>query len=117
MGSDLKASGLDRVQVAYIMGHQATSSVDVYGNAKTARGGRSLPKPSADADLSKVRQDHSEPPAANEASIEAPAVPQTPAQIAAGKNNLGAGLEKNLKSISSFHNQETQQGQGFEPGR
>ncbi|MEH8130446.1 site-specific integrase, partial [Aeromonas veronii] len=32
MGSELKASGLDRQRIAYIMGHQATSSVDKYGN-------------------------------------------------------------------------------------
>lgn len=37
MGSNLKASGMDRRQVAYLMGHQATASVDVYGNKRSAR--------------------------------------------------------------------------------
>jgi len=63
LGSELKASGIDRAQVAYVMGHQSTESVDRYGNAKTARGGRVLPKPEAGADLSRIRVDHSEPPA------------------------------------------------------
>lgn len=62
MGSELKASGLDRVQVAYLMGHQSTDSVSVYGNARAARGGRVLPKPAVGADLSRIRETHSEPP-------------------------------------------------------
>ncbi|HDY84299.1 hypothetical protein LCGC14_0700460 [marine sediment metagenome] len=41
MGSDLKASGIDRKTVAYLMGHRATQSVNVYGNRRTA-GGRSI---------------------------------------------------------------------------
>lgn len=64
LGSELKASGMDRAQVAYVMGHQSTKSVDRYGNAKTARGGRVLPKPDAGADLSRIRVDHKKPPAA-----------------------------------------------------
>lgn len=38
LGSDLKASGLSRVEVAYIMGHQSTKSVSVYGDKRTASG-------------------------------------------------------------------------------
>lgn len=60
MGSDLKASGLDRREVAYIMGHQATGSVDQYGNSRTARGGGRLPRAAAGADLSAVRETHNE---------------------------------------------------------
>lgn len=37
MGSDLKASGMDRAEVAAIMGHQSIDSVDVYGNSKTSQ--------------------------------------------------------------------------------
>ncbi|MFM5276678.1 site-specific integrase, partial [Aeromonas caviae] len=59
MGSELKASGLDRQRIAYIMGHQATSSVDKYGNRKSANG-NVLPTCPADADLSHIRTTHAE---------------------------------------------------------
>lgn len=38
LGSNLKASGLDRVSVAYIMGHQSTKSVSVYGDRRKGNG-------------------------------------------------------------------------------
>jgi integrase len=64
MGSDLKASGLNRVAVAYIMGHQSTASVNVYGNKRLGNGGRSLPMAADNADLSQIRELHtSKPPA------------------------------------------------------
>lgn len=62
MGSDLKASGLSRTEVAYIMGHQSTESVDRYGNAKTARKGAMCPRADKGADMSHVRVDHKAPP-------------------------------------------------------
>jgi integrase len=62
MGSDLKASGLSRVEVAYVMGHQSTESVDRYGNAKTARKGAVCPRADKEADMSHVRIDHKAPP-------------------------------------------------------
>ena len=37
MGSDLKASGMIRTEIAAIMGHQSVDSVDVYGNSKTSQ--------------------------------------------------------------------------------
>ncbi|HEC60186.1 hypothetical protein LCGC14_1021920 [marine sediment metagenome] len=37
MGSDLKASGMNRIEIAAIMGHQSVDSVDVYGNSKTSQ--------------------------------------------------------------------------------
>jgi integrase len=47
-GSNLKASGLDRVTVAYLMGHQSTKSVEVYGNRRSASGSTLLrPEPAA----------------------------------------------------------------------
>jgi integrase len=64
MGSDLKASGLSRVEVAYIMGHQSTESVDRYGNAKTARKGAMCPRADKEADMGHVRVDHKAPPGA-----------------------------------------------------
>lgn len=62
LGSELKASGLDRLRIAYLMGHQATASVDRYGNRKTAKGGV-LPGCPADADLSHIRVTHDLPSA------------------------------------------------------
>lgn len=62
MGSDLKASGLSRVEVAYIMGHQSTESVDRYGNARTARKGAMCPRADKAADMSQVRELHKQPP-------------------------------------------------------
>lgn len=60
MGSDLKASGMDRRKIAYLMGHQATSSVDVYGNRRTARGGRVLPRLPLAQSLAHIRVNHNE---------------------------------------------------------
>ena len=60
MGSELKASGMDRREVAYIMGHQATGSVDQYGDRRTARGGARLPRAAVGASLSAVRETHNE---------------------------------------------------------
>ena len=70
MGADLKASGIGRDELAYIMGHQSTESADRYGNPRTARGGRVLPKPDAEADLSGIRIDHGNPPSAPSADVE-----------------------------------------------
>lgn len=64
VGSDLKASGLDRKTVAYLMGHQATESVEVYGRRN--RGGKSALRVGQGADLDQVRETHSEPPSARQ---------------------------------------------------
>ncbi|WP_022964264.1 site-specific integrase [Halopseudomonas pelagia] len=55
VGSNLKASGQDARAVAYIMGHQSTTSVSVYGDRR--RGNPSAIKvlPAQDAQLDKVR--------------------------------------------------------------
>lgn len=57
MGSDLKASGMERVEIAYVMGHQATASVDQYGDRRMGRGG-GLPMAADNADLSQIRVTH-----------------------------------------------------------
>lgn len=62
LGSELKASGLDRREVAYLMGHQSTASVDRYGSRRTARGGR-IPRAPEGERFENVRELHSEPPA------------------------------------------------------
>lgn len=59
MGSDLKASGKSRAEIATIMGHQTTASVDQYGSRRSGRKGGFLPDASeGNAD---VRQNHDQP--------------------------------------------------------
>lgn len=45
MGSDLKASDMDSAEIAAIMGHRSTESVDVYGSRRSARNTRSYLTP------------------------------------------------------------------------
>lgn len=78
MGSDLKASGMDRQRVAYLMGHQATSSVDVYGNRRTARGGRVLPRLPLAQSLAHIRVNHNEKGSGGYARAAQPAKPEKP---------------------------------------
>jgi integrase len=61
MGSDLKSGDLSRVEIAYVMGHQSTKSVDVYGDRRkgSRRGGV---KPAPGADLSVIRANHDATP-------------------------------------------------------
>jgi hypothetical protein len=60
---------MDRLRIAYLMGHQATASVDRYGNRKSAKGGR-LPNCPADADLSHIRVTHILPSADKKSYIQ-----------------------------------------------
>lgn len=60
MGSNLRAAGRDRVEVAYIMGHQSTKSVDQYGDRRTANTGTLLPRVPEGTDLSRIRVKHRE---------------------------------------------------------
>lgn len=64
MGSNLKGSGMDRREIAYIMGHQSTESVNRYGNSRTAQNGRKMPIVPEGTDLSKIRENHTQPPKA-----------------------------------------------------
>jgi hypothetical protein len=66
MGSNLKASGMSRCSVAYVMGHQSTASVDQYGNRKTAGPGAIFPRVPDDADLAHIREKHCSPPNGSE---------------------------------------------------
>lgn len=61
MGSDLKASGLSRLEIAYIMGHQSTESVEVYGDRRK-KSGRGGVKPAPGVDMSMIRQNHDKQP-------------------------------------------------------
>ncbi len=58
MGSNLRAAGRDRVEVAYIMGHQSTKSVDQYGDKRTAKAGAALPRVPDGTDLGRIRVKH-----------------------------------------------------------
>ena len=57
-GANLKASGLSRVQMAYVMGHQATDSIGRYGDKRFGRAEAVQVKPAKDADLSSIRTTH-----------------------------------------------------------
>lgn len=74
LGSDLKASGLSRVEIAYVLGHQSTESVEQYGNRKTARPGAVLPRAPEGADFSQVRERHTAGPLASRAVHDSPGV-------------------------------------------
>ena len=58
MGSNLKASGLDPIEMAYIMGHQSTRSISVYGNKRTANGGIFVSANASDPAFQKIREKH-----------------------------------------------------------
>lgn len=61
LGADLKASGLDRQTVAYIMGHESTESVEAYGDRRKASQGRNIkPAVSQEKINEVVRDKHKE---------------------------------------------------------
>lgn len=66
MGARLKASGADRRAIAYIMGHQSTKSVDVYGDRRSAKrsGGLSLQVGEQEAQAFQGRENHTAHPGA-----------------------------------------------------
>ena len=62
LGSNLKGSGMNRSQVAYLMGHQSTESVEVYGDKRTSRSKlRIAPAVSQGQIDAVVRENHSKP--------------------------------------------------------
>lgn len=59
MGSDLKASGRDRREIAYIMGHQCTKSVDAYGDRRRSAYSRSISADASAEELDElIRENH-----------------------------------------------------------
>lgn len=91
LGSDLKASGMDRREIAYIMGHQSTASVDVYGSRRSAsRGGRQLPRAPEGTQLDGVRVRHEAP-----FSQQAKAPPLSPLMDQLARHGVG-GMRLNL---------------------
>ena len=70
LGSDLKSSGKERTEIAYIMGHASTESVEVYGDRRRASRARAI-KPAPGIDPAKyVRICHEEPgPKSRQSSV------------------------------------------------
>jgi integrase len=60
LGSELKSSDLSRREIAYVMGHQATASVDKYGDRRSGSGKAPI-KAAPSADISSVRETHTAP--------------------------------------------------------
>lgn len=56
LGSNLKASGESDESLAYIMGHQSTDSINVYGDRRSGAGRVLYVRAVSSADLSKVRK-------------------------------------------------------------
>lgn len=56
VGSILKASGESPESMAYIMGHQSTSSISVYGDGRLGAGMKSHVRSAEGADLPSIRQ-------------------------------------------------------------
>jgi integrase len=83
MGSQLKASGVSRAAIAYVMGHQSTKSVEVYGDRRSAKrsGGLAIQAGDREAAAFEGRENHREPHAAPaERSACGPETPENPVQ-------------------------------------
>lgn len=79
MGAELKSMKLDRRAIAYIMGHQSTKSVEVYGDRRSgSSGGVGIKLTGQEAQAFQGRENHREPFAPRELN---PAVaPSAPVQ-------------------------------------
>lgn len=62
MGGNLKAMGLNRRAVAYIMGHQSTKSVEVYGDRRKSSGGIGIKITGQEAGRFQGRENHTAAP-------------------------------------------------------
>jgi integrase len=56
LGATLKASDGTAEGLAYVMGHQSTNSISVYGNRRSGEGRKLYVAPAKGADLSKIRK-------------------------------------------------------------
>ncbi len=98
LGSNLKASRLDRKEIAYLMGHQSTASVDRYGNRRTGKNGK-VPRAEPEQTFENIREKHAEPPAANlEAKISEIAELRQGYQLLQGRENAAKLRRYNEKS-------------------
>lgn len=62
MGAELKSMKLDRRAIAYIMGHQSTQSVEVYGDRRKSRGGIGIKLTGQEAARFQGRENHTAAP-------------------------------------------------------
>jgi hypothetical protein len=70
MGGNLKAMRLDRRTIAYIMGHQSTKSVEVYGDRRSgSSGGIGIKLDGQEAERFEGRENHREPHAPREVAV------------------------------------------------
>lgn len=82
VGSALKASGASRAAIAYVMGHQSTKSVEVYGDRRSAKrsGGLAIQAGDREAAAFEGRENHRAPHAPrserSEREAAAPAEPR-----------------------------------------
>lgn len=56
MGSNLKSSGMDRPQIAAIMGHQSVDSVNKYGDRRSGKGSVTIKATQASIDTVRVKE-------------------------------------------------------------
>lgn len=61
LGANLKAMRLDRRAIAYIMGHQSTQSVEVYGDRRRVSGGIGIKLTGHEAERFQGRENHHAP--------------------------------------------------------
>jgi len=86
MGAELKSMKLDRRAIAYIMGHQSTQSVEVYGDRRKSRGGIGIKLTGQEAERFQGRENHTAAPEGMPDSRLPPSLrgagktPQTPVQ-------------------------------------
>ena len=86
MGAELKAMRLDRRAIAYIMGHQSTQSVEVYGDRRKSKGGIGIKITGQEAGRFQGRENHTAAPEGMPESRLPPSLrgagktPQTPVQ-------------------------------------
>lgn len=62
MGAELKSMKLDRRAIAYIMGHQSTKSVEVYGDRRKSSGGIGIKITGQEAERFQGRENHTAAP-------------------------------------------------------
>lgn len=80
MGGNLKAMGLNRRAIAYVMGHQSTKSVEVYGDRRKASGGIGIKLTGQEAERFQGRENHTAAPDGLPESKIPPALRAKPAE-------------------------------------
>ncbi len=96
MGSDLKRSGRGRGEIAYLMGHQSTKSVNRYGNSRWASGINRTIKPGVEPDEidELTREKHEMPPSQSQK-------PEEPAQEPGGEQEQKSELMNTTREASN----------------